>query len=55
VQDAKSYQELLDTLEGLEAIAAIEKGLKESEQGAGMPAGKFLEKMRKKYKIPDKP
>lgn len=55
VQDAKSYQELLDTLEGLEAIAAIDKGLKESKQGKGVPAREFLEKMRRKHKIPAKP
>ncbi len=51
VQDAKSYQELLDLLDQLEAIAAIEKGLEESKQGNGVPALEFLEKMRKKYKI----
>ncbi len=53
VQDARSYQELLDLLDQLEAIAAIEKGLEESKQGKGVPAREFLEKMRKKYKIQD--
>lgn len=55
VQDAKSYQELLDTLDRLEAITAIKKGLEESKQGegqgAGVPAREFLETMRKKHKI----
>jgi PHD/YefM family antitoxin component YafN of YafNO toxin-antitoxin module len=51
VQDAKSYQELLDTIDQLEAVAAIEKGLEESKQGKGVPARELLEKMRKKYKL----
>lgn len=51
VQDAKSYQELLDTIDQLEAIAAIEKGLEESRQEEGVPAREFLEKMRRKHKI----
>lgn len=51
VQDAKSYQELLDTVDQLEAIAAIEKGLEESRQVEGIPAREFLEKMRRKHKI----
>ncbi len=55
VQDARSYQELLDTLDRLEAITAIKKGLEESKQSEGIPAREFLEKMRRKHKIPAKP
>ena len=51
VQDAQSYQELLDAIDQLEAIAAIEKGLEESRGGEGVPAREFLEKMRRKHKI----
>ena len=52
LQDAKSYQAMVDALEEAEAIAAIEVGLAESRQGkGGVPARAFLEKMRKKYKI----
>ncbi len=52
VQDAKSYQELLDALEHLENLAAIQQGLADAKEGKGVPAREFLEKMRKKYKIP---
>lgn len=51
VQDAKSYQELLDALDHTEALAAIEQGLAEAKEGKGIPAREFLEKMRKKHKI----
>jgi len=52
---SESYQELLDLLDQLEAITAIEKGLEESKQGKGVPAREFLEKMRKRYKIQTEP
>lgn len=54
VQDAQSYQELLDTLDRLEAITAIKKGLEESKGDEGVPAREFLEKMSKKHKIQTK-
>lgn len=51
VQDAQSYQAMLDVLDEAEAIVAIERGLQESRQGKGLLAQAFMEKMRKKYKV----
>jgi prevent-host-death family protein len=45
VQDAASYQELLDRLEALETIAAIRVGLQESNQGQANPARAALQQL----------
>jgi PHD/YefM family antitoxin component YafN of YafNO toxin-antitoxin module len=37
VQDAESYQKLIDRLELLESVAKIRQGINEFEQGEGMP------------------
>lgn len=52
VQDAYSYQQLLDAVERLEAIAGIQRGLASMKSGRGQPAETVLERFRKKYKIP---
>lgn len=48
VQDAASYQSLLDRLEELEVVAAIRVGLEEAKAGKGQPAIKALEDLGKK-------
>jgi prevent-host-death family protein len=45
VQDAASYQEMLDRLEELEAIAAIQIGLQDLENGKVQPARKALKNL----------
>jgi PHD/YefM family antitoxin component YafN of YafNO toxin-antitoxin module len=52
VQDAVSYQELLDTLERAEAAAGIRRGLDSLERGEGRSAGAVLTDIRSKHRIP---
>jgi prevent-host-death family protein len=51
VQDAGSYQKLLEVAEQFEAINKIGNGLKEKEQGLGRPAEEVLETIRQKHAI----
>jgi prevent-host-death family protein len=51
VQDAKSYQQLLDKIENLEAIAGIKKGLADIESGKTQPVTEFIDEMQQKYGI----
>src|SRR6478735_240633 len=43
VQDAESYQKLLDAKERIEAIEGIKRGLESMKRNAGKPAEKFLQ------------
>ena len=52
VQDAKSYQELLERVDRLEAVAGIRRGLAEVAEGKTKPAREVFASMRKKHKIP---
>ena len=52
VQDAASYQKLLDAIDRAEAIEGIQRGLEQMEAGRGRPAKEFFEALRKKYDIP---
>ena len=52
VQDAASYQKLLEEIDRLEAIAGIRRGVEEMQQGKTLSADKVFEGMRKKYKLP---
>ncbi len=45
VQDAASYQELLNRLEELESVAAIRIGLRDAKEGRVQPARKALKKV----------
>ena len=51
VQDAESYQKLLEDLDRLEAIAGIRQGLEEVRKGKTKSANEVFESMRKKHKI----
>ncbi|MBD2163464.1 type II toxin-antitoxin system Phd/YefM family antitoxin [Calothrix membranacea FACHB-236] len=51
VQDAQSYQKLLDTLERLETIAGIKQGLDDVEAGRTKSLSEFEQEMRQKYGI----
>lgn len=52
VQDARSYQRLLDTVEKAEAIAGIKLGLESMAHGKGEPAKAVFTRLRRKHKIP---
>jgi hypothetical protein len=52
IQDAKSYQKLIDLLDRAEAIAAVREGLESVKRGQGEPADQVFERIRSKYRIP---
>ena len=54
VQDAESYQELLDRLELLETSVGIRKSMEEFELGKGMSLDKAFEQLRDKIDIPER-
>ena len=49
VQDAASYQELLDRLERAETVAAIRQGMEEFERGEGIPLKQAERRLRKRH------
>lgn len=51
VQDAESYQALLDTVERAEAIEGIRRGLEQMKRGEGQPAEEVFLQMRQKFGI----
>jgi PHD/YefM family antitoxin component YafN of YafNO toxin-antitoxin module len=52
VQDATSYQQLLELIDRLEAIQGIKRGLEEMKAGKGKPIEQVAKEIRKKYRIP---
>ncbi|BAY19402.1 prevent-host-death family protein [Anabaenopsis circularis NIES-21] len=51
VQDAQSYQKLLELVEKLETIAGIKQGLEDIEVGNTRPLSAFEQEMQQKYGI----
>lgn len=51
VQDAKSYQQMLELVDRAEAVVGIRKGLAAMARGEGIPAEKAFERIRKKHGI----
>ncbi|MGH2344703.1 MAG: type II toxin-antitoxin system Phd/YefM family antitoxin [Chloroflexota bacterium] len=49
VQDAESYQVLLDRLEQVEAVAGIRRGLEQMEQAEGRPAEEVFAEFREQH------
>lgn len=49
VQDAGSYQDLLDRLERAETLAAIRRGIEQAEAGHGVPLEEAERRLRKKH------
>lgn len=49
VQDAASYQEMVNHLDELEVVAAIQVGLEEAKAGKGRPAVEALEELGRKH------
>ena len=52
VQDADSYQKLLELADQFEAISSIQEGMAQSKRGEAMSLDSFDKHMRKKYDIP---
>lgn len=53
IQDAESYQQLLNKIELLESLAGIRKSLEEFEQGKGIPLNQAFAQFQEKYDLPD--
>ena len=53
VQDAESYQSILDRLERFEAIEAIRLGMTAADEGRVRPARQALAALQEKLGIPD--
>ena len=51
VQDAVSYQKLLDSIERLETIVGIQKGLEDIATGNTETLGQFIEEMQREHGI----
>ena len=49
VQDADSYQTLLDRLERAETVAAIRQGMEQFERGEGIPLKQAERRVRKRH------
>jgi PHD/YefM family antitoxin component YafN of YafNO toxin-antitoxin module len=49
VQNAASYQLMLDRLHHMETLAAIQEGMASAERGELKPAAQVLDEMRAKY------
>ncbi len=49
VQDAESYQALLDRLERAETVAAIRQGMEQLERGQGISLKQAERRLRKKH------
>lgn len=53
VQNAASYQELLDEIESLRALLAVKEGLASVDRGEGKPARAAIEGIRKRTRRSD--
>src|SRR5258707_14947228 len=51
VQDAASYQRLLELIDRAEAIEGIQRGLDEMKAGKGKPVGQVDKEIRKQHRI----
>ncbi len=52
IQDAESYQELLERLRHMETVAAIREGLASAERGELKDAEQVFTEMKARYGIP---
>lgn len=53
IQDARTYQKLLDSAARLEEPEGIRQGLEDVENGKVYPAKSVLNEFRRTYEIPD--
>ena len=49
IQDAQSYQRMIERLQHMETLAAIQEGMASAERGELKPAAQVLDEMRAKY------
>lgn len=49
--DVKSFQEMLEIIDRVEAVEGIRQGLESKKRGEGKTLEQFDKEMRKKYKI----
>mgnify|MGYP001053474703 FL=1 len=49
IQDAESYQDLLDRLHHMETLTAIQEGIASAARGEGKPAAQVFSEMQAKY------
>ena len=54
VQDAESYQRMLELLDRAETVEAVREGLESVKQGRTMSLDQFDKEMRKKIRAPKK-
>ena len=54
VQDAKSYQRLLDLAERLETIQAVKEGLASMERGEGRPLNAVFDQLEAELRAADR-
>ncbi len=52
VQDARSYQMMMEVVERAQAVEGIRRGLEQAKEGKTKPARKALERIRKKHDLP---
>ena len=52
VQDAQSYQRLMELVERAEAVEGIRRGLEQVRDGRTRPAAEALDAIRKKHDLP---
>ena len=52
IQDAESYQKLVEAVERAEVVAGIRKGLESMRAGKGRALAEFDKYMREKYNLP---
>ena len=52
VQDAASYQKLLELVDSVEAIEGIKQGLESMPRGEGRPAAEVFHDLRKNHHMP---
>jgi prevent-host-death family protein len=52
VQDAASYQRMLDLVERAEAVLGVKRGLEAMARGEGIPAEEAFARLRRKHNIP---
>src|SRR4051812_35141052 len=50
VQDAKSYQRLLDLAERIETIEAVKQGIASADRGEGRPIDEFFDDIEKQLR-----
>ncbi|MBK8270762.1 MAG: type II toxin-antitoxin system Phd/YefM family antitoxin [Planctomycetes bacterium] len=52
IQDAASYQAMVDAVDRMEAIEGLRRGLASMRAGKGKPAAVVIKELRKKFRVP---